>query len=479
MKIDQEYLNRFLDACEAAMGPTFDIRDLREAGLDYNDARFPLHLGYLVDQGFIERDDGDSGFGLLRGADNSAMWSVLPLRLTASGHKFIESLSSKRVSIGTQHDFRTDGAATLATSARTPVQGPDHSFKRHPLTADQRLWLAEVAKAGPVFSPRATRIALQGRISPGFSPDSIDPRLYSSRRLTPVGLWHVNSQDPKFLAIDRTIRAIRDRIIQKPDLKSIAAAEIVADTKLTETQVAEALFAVGEIGLRFFSKATGIAGNPVAYSSLDLPDEDSADDEYLNYTNIDDLLERFYRLRGRALEVATSYSGWQPGRTDVSDPNTAVTETENSMPNKRVFIVHGHNGEAKESVGRFIEKLGLEAIILHERPNRGRTIITKFQEESHGIGFAVVLMTPDDVGRAVHATEANSRARQNVVFELGFFIGKLGPERVAAIVKGDIEKPSDFDGVVYISLEASDWRVQLASELKAAGLAGDWSKVLP
>lgn len=149
------------------------------------------------------------------------------------------------------------------------------------------------------------------------------------------------------------------------------------------------------------------------------------------------------------------------------------------MSNKNVFIVHGHNGEAKESVARFVEKLGLEAIILHERPNKGRTIITKFQEESQGVGFAVVLMTPDDEGRAINAPSMNPRARQNVVLELGFFIGKLGPERVAAVVKGSIERPSDFDGVVYISLDEADWRTKLASEFKAAGLEADWSKILP
>jgi hypothetical protein len=115
----------------------------------------------------------------------------------------------------------------------------------------------------------------------------------------------------------------------------------------------------------------------------------------------------------------------------------------------KVFIVHGHDGTPKAEIARFIEKLGLEAVILHERPNKGRTLITKFQEEAGTAGFAVVLMTPDDLGKAAAAADLNARARQNVVFELGFFIGKLGPERVAALVKGDVEKPSDFDGVVY------------------------------
>jgi len=77
---------------------------------------------------------------------------------------------------------------------------------------------------------------------------------------------------------------------------------------------------------------------------------------------------------------------------------------------------------------------------------------------------------PDDVGKANDAADLAARARQNVVFELGFFIGKLGPERVAALVKGGIELPSDYDGVVYISLDKEDWQNKLGVELQAAGL---------
>jgi predicted nucleotide-binding protein len=140
-------------------------------------------------------------------------------------------------------------------------------------------------------------------------------------------------------------------------------------------------------------------------------------------------------------------------------------------------VVHGHDGAPKAEVARFIEKLGFEAIILHERPNKGRALITKFREEADGAGFAVVLMTPDDVGKAKDALDVKSRARQNVVFELGFFIGKIGPERVAALVKGNIELPSDFDGVVYISLDKEDWKTKLGAELKTAGYKIDWNKV--
>lgn len=143
----------------------------------------------------------------------------------------------------------------------------------------------------------------------------------------------------------------------------------------------------------------------------------------------------------------------------------------------RVFIVHGHDDASREAVARFLEKLGFEAVILHEQANRGRTIITKFREVASDIGFAVVLMTADDQGGKAGAP-SHPRARQNVVFELGFFIGALGPDRVAALLKGDVEKPSDFDGVLYISLDKGDWKTLLARELRAAGYQIDLNKAL-
>jgi len=151
---------------------------------------------------------------------------------------------------------------------------------------------------------------------------------------------------------------------------------------------------------------------------------------------------------------------------------------ESKMTSRKVFIVHGHDGAPKAEVARFVEKIGLEPIILHERPNKGRTLITKFQEEAGTVDFAVVLMTPDDVGKAAGVSELNPRARQNVVFELGFFIGRLGPSRVAALIKGNVEKPSDFNGVVYISLDDGGWQQQLGKELQAAGYAIDWNLVM-
>jgi predicted nucleotide-binding protein len=148
-----------------------------------------------------------------------------------------------------------------------------------------------------------------------------------------------------------------------------------------------------------------------------------------------------------------------------------------STHSRKVFVVHGRDNEAKIDVARFLGKIGLEEIILHERPNAGRHLLTKFQEEADGASYAVVLITPDDEGGVVGGPQ-RKRARQNVIFELGFFIGKLGSSHVAALVKGDVETPSDFDGIGYIALDtAGGWKGLLARELKQAGVPFDPAKV--
>lgn len=158
-----------------------------------------------------------------------------------------------------------------------------------------------------------------------------------------------------------------------------------------------------------------------------------------------------------------------------SPPAIAPAVSPQGSPLKRkIFIVHGHDEGARETVARFLEKLEFEVIILHEQANRGRTVMEKL--EAHGdVGFAVVLLTPDDEGRRVNGT-LQSRARQNVMLELGYFIGRLGRSNVCALTRGNIELPSDFAGVVYQPME-DNWRSAIARELADAGFGIDWEKV--
>lgn len=139
---------------------------------------------------------------------------------------------------------------------------------------------------------------------------------------------------------------------------------------------------------------------------------------------------------------------------------------------RKVFIVHGRDNEAKQEVSRFIEKLGLEAIILHEQANSGMTIIEKIERYSNDADFALVLYTACDQGHGVHESNfpLKKRARQNVVFEHGYLMAKLGRENVCSLVKGDIETPNDISGVVYVSLDPyGAWKYEVAKELKSCG----------
>lgn len=146
---------------------------------------------------------------------------------------------------------------------------------------------------------------------------------------------------------------------------------------------------------------------------------------------------------------------------------------------RRVFVVHGHDDGTKETVARFLSKIDLEPVILHEQPNQGRTIIEKFEAYSD-VAFAVVLFTPDDIGYAVgKEADAKPRARQNVILELGFFMAALGRSHVCVLYKGGVDIPSDYSGVIYEQMDSQGmWRFKLATEIKAAGIEVDFNKVL-
>lgn len=148
------------------------------------------------------------------------------------------------------------------------------------------------------------------------------------------------------------------------------------------------------------------------------------------------------------------------------------------MNKSKVFIVHGHDEAAKEAAARFVEKIGLEAIILHEQASSGQTIIEKIEANSN-VGFGIVLYTPCDLGASQkQKDQLKARARQNVIFEHGYLIGKIGRENVCALVKGDIETPNDISGVVYIKMDERDgWKLAVAKEMKKSGYDVDLNKI--
>ena len=141
----------------------------------------------------------------------------------------------------------------------------------------------------------------------------------------------------------------------------------------------------------------------------------------------------------------------------------------------KVFIVHGHDDALKEQIARFIEKLDLEAIILDERASGGKTIIEKIEHYSN-VSFGIILYTECDIG-GKDLDSLQPRARQNVVFEHGYLNGKIGRENVVALIKGNVEKPNDISGVVYIST-FDNWQIKLAREMKESGYSINMDKII-
>ena len=178
-------------------------------------------------------------------------------------------------------------------------------------------------------------------------------------------------------------------------------------------------------------------------------------------------------LKARINEVAVYWP-------DNNEEKPAVSPApQQNKTAKKVFIVHGRNEAAKEKVARFLEKLGVEHIILDEQPGQNDPIIQKFEKYAAQVGFAIVLMTADDVG-AKKGEEDNPkpRARQNVILELGFFMGRLGRDRVCSLVEEDVDNPSDYAGVEYVSLDAGAWKLKLIGELRAAGFDVDANRAI-
>lgn len=201
-------------------------------------------------------------------------------------------------------------------------------------------------------------------------------------------------------------------------------------------------------------------------------------------------------IRGRL--STDSFPPLVPGRpyTPSPVPPTAVTEEvyEEISPeiipapsrelvpitdHKPVFIVHGHDHETRDDVSKFVSNWGLTATILDEQPNKGRTIIEKFEDLANDAGFAIVLLTPDDVGSSVKDTaNLKPRARQNVILELGYFLKAVGRPKVCILYKEGVELPSDIHGILYVHMDdAGEWRQKVSKEMKSVGLLIDRNKI--
>lgn len=142
-----------------------------------------------------------------------------------------------------------------------------------------------------------------------------------------------------------------------------------------------------------------------------------------------------------------------------------------------MFVVHGHDHALKAEVENFLHQIGLEPVVLHRQPDQGQTIIEKFEQNSD-VGYAFVLLTPDEMAYTMYQDslpdsdrKKERRARPNVIFEFGYFVGRLGRSRVCCLYKGDVVLPSDLSGLVYKKIDESfdSQAFSIIKELKAAG----------
>lgn len=201
----------------------------------------------------------------------------------------------------------------------------------------------------------------------------------------------------------------------------------------------------------------------------------------LNSVNpLDMLFEDPYGMNESIVNTAIDIIDLTIGSVKMLGTNNSLIfpKKDNNMEcNNKVFIVHGRDSLAKEQCARFILQLGLEPIILSEQSNNGNTIIEKFEDNAN-VGYAVVLFTADDEGYLKGDNIVSGRARQNVIFELGYFVGKMGRGKVSILYKMGVEIPSDLSGIAYTVMDDNlSWRLALAKELKGAGYVIDLNKV--
>ncbi len=197
-------------------------------------------------------------------------------------------------------------------------------------------------------------------------------------------------------------------------------------------------------------------------------------------TPLDEVIEGLQDGKGHAIEILEGIKRTFLEEIDLSEPATIdqeVIEGQPSSDSREVFVVHGSDHGTRDTVARFLEQLDVVPIILDEEASKGRTIHQKFRDHS-SVAYAVGLFTPDDEGKpAGSLAPLKPRPRQNVVYELGFFLAKLGDTKVCVLYSDGVEIPSDLSGVIYISLDKDGaWKLRLAKEMRAAGIEIDMNK---
>jgi predicted nucleotide-binding protein len=286
-----------------------------------------------------------------------------------------------------------------------------------------------------------------------------------AKRSTPVPQPPVLSVQQIDAAMARFRRRLED--LDKFDPESV--------TERSDPRIAALEASIDEAVAEAFGQSTAQYGRYSAAGNLD-----TATINFMHATPMHEVIEGLQKGKGRAIALLNAaVTSLLEKRADVAPVDFSHQDRgEPQQASEDVFVVHGHDGAAKTEVARLIERAGLKAVILHEQPNAGQTIIEKFEAHGGAAGFAVVVITPDDVGGS-DVDHLRQRATQNVIGEMFWFAGRLGRDRVCALVKGDIEMPSDVAGVGYTDMDdRGAWKAKLLRELDAAGYEINWAKAM-
>ncbi len=289
-----------------------------------------------------------------------------------------------------------------------------------------------------------------------------------ARRSKPAGPQPLASLTPA--RVRQAITRIKMRIA---DLEAFNPETVVerwaAETQALQTSIEETLsraFGHGTVEFDRYISASNLDSGPLIMGGGPDPPQDVR--RWLSEGK-----ERSLALLGQAIK------GLEEDLALSGEPEVPVIEkTKGADFEPNIFLVHGHDSPAKTEVARLMERAGLNVVILHEQPNAGQTIIEKFEAHGAAAGFAVIVLTPDDLG-GTDKDHLRPRARQNVIGEMFWFAGRLGRGRVCALLKGEVEMPSDFAGVGYTDMDGRGaWKSELLKELAAAGYTVDWAKAM-
>jgi len=284
----------------------------------------------------------------------------------------------------------------------------------------------------------------------------------------------VRSIEQKRRDIERISKRIKE--LEEFDPQTVAKRHSDPNVIPIQTAIDETLstiFGHGTVEYRRYSAATRLDNGPIVMRTDMFGGRGQRDDTR-------EAREHVTEGRQQAISLLKQAKRSLEEEIELEVPTSELTSSAvaASPPSRKVFVVHGHDNGARDALARFLEKIELEAIILHEQPDQGLTVIEKFESYASQVAFAVVLLTPDDLVASASASTHIARARQNVMFELGYFVGKLGRGRACLLRKGDVEIPSDLYGVIYTDMDiAEGWKMKLVQELKVAGLSFDVNKI--